>query len=313
MSSSTSFQECHFQVQTIECVESVNKDVLEEIVIIANRGKTYEERRKSNVLRNQINTLKELYKNADTRVVKYKTNDNNPYGRMFSTTVSIQNLPSYIRRHLCSGIHHDIDICSSAQSIIKGILVRHGIKVPPLLDLYVEDKNKVFKDVRFEHSKVKKYACDDTLKELFYISSFNNGNVATSPSIAILDAWSFQMRNLTNKLILKTRNIYKDVVSLEPNTKNYNGKWLARVVFYYERWIMHVMVEHFKSEGFEIAASIHDGIHLKKRKRPLADVDILACEATIARKTGFNIKLKEKTLTPSEKDYFKLNELIASN
>lgn len=107
-----------------------------------------------------------------------------------------------------------------------------------------------------------------------------------------------------NQLLLELKREFKVLLDhvkqlKDKGTKqNIEGFFLALVAQTYENCCMLAMKKFLEIEGFKIGSMIYDGIHVRKKElgSTMPQDVISTCEDYIHMKTGFQLKIVEKSM-----------------
>ena len=236
--------------------------------------------------------------------VTYKPSEDFPQGRVYGK--GFQGAPKWIRR-LCSyKYYHDLDMMNCGPKIIAQVLVKVIGKCPALIKTYANDRAAMFVSLREEEPELINTP-DSELKTLF-LKVFHGGNYrhylaslglnVDHPPIMLLEHFTKSVRKAMKKL-----KKHPDFQRLSPDIGTFTSQVWQKV----ENEILLVMCEYLrKREDLTPGVLVFDGIMVERKSAHPAQLDpaiLRRCESYIKDKTGFSIKLTEKSLTPTAEDW----------
>ena len=228
-----------------------------------------------------------------------------PEGRIYAS--GLQNIKGSIRRLLCHEDYHEIDIENSHPCIFAQIVQRSTGSCPDIIKDYAKDKSAVLARVRQEDGFGQ--ATDKQLKKLFIMC-------LVAPPGQVLDYHG-------KKSVILTK--YKEVVdqlavvlsqltphdtcyamAREKKSSNPFGRFISMICNRAERKVLLSMAHFFdhKKSTHRIGALIHDSVLVERTNQNLLPVALLGeAQIKIKGETGFEVKLVEKSLKPTDEDW----------
>ena len=236
-----------------------------------------------------INSLTKGYRRVDYRTGKFET------GRLYGT--GFQSISRWIRR-LCAGDYYsDIDIVNAGPTLFAQLLVVNGLVCPSLLKMYAEDRNRMFAMIREELP-------DKTDQELKYmLLKLSHGGVPSDrdgTSTPILAQYRAQVVSAALKLRSRQPR-YAEMYQqrIDANEENAIGSFISCIWQEVENKVLMALVDFFQTTGKMVGFLAFDGLGVEEHD----NIDLAGVEAAVLAKTGFRVKLVEKSLQPTEADF----------
>ena len=246
------------------------------------------------------------------RALTYTPSKKFPEGRLYSF-LGYQSCPGWIRR-LCSyQFYHDIDISNAGPTILAQILTKTLGKCPSIILNYANNRSAVFQQLREEEPELQDIP-DSVLKKVF-LTCVHGGQYThhlgalglpeDHPPIMLLCEW--QEVIVRAMKTLQEHDDFKDLAEAakkleKPNQLGTFTSWAWQRV---ENKIILALRDHLlKKENMTPGVLVFDGIMVERVKPHPAVLDpavLRRSEEYIKKRTGFEIKLVEKPLTPPKK------------
>lgn len=228
---------------------------------------------------------------------------------------SLQRMDRWIRRLLAHKYYHDYDIVNCAPVLIQQIIVREGLTVPQELILYNTQRERLFDRYRgrIDTAVVK--------KAFLKVLHMGGEDRRIQETVRLKNALREALLLLTQRndqlaaLYMKCRNEAESdskkrkFAHLKDNESakvtNALGRFCAAVWQREEHRVLMSMREYFVSLGYPAQHMVlcFDGIMVEKRASDTTDVvDFDALSRHIEAKTGFSVKIEEKSLKPTDQD-----------
>ena len=242
----------------------------------------------------------------------YNYMDDHPFEDEQNGGQSLQGMDRWIRRLLAYEYYHDYDIANCAPTLLQQIIERSGLTVPAELIAYNTDRDTIFaryKD-RIDLGLVKK-----TFLKVLHMGGTDSRIPESIRLKTSLRATLLQMADINDKY----RAIYAQCrAECERDSKKKKfsylkdkeeakvtktlGKFCAVVWQREENTVLMTMRDYFVSLGYpaEYMTLCFDGLMIEKRDA--ASPDLVAVSTHIQEKTGYRVKIEEKSLQPTEKD-----------
>lgn len=231
-----------------------------------------------------INVMKDLEKGAPLRRfvaemgegseidVSYRKKGHG-YGRLYPDgALSLGGLLKGVRGILCHSTMLDIDLSNAHPAILLGLCEKLSIPAKEL-SLYVNNREEFIAKTKLSR---------DDAKRSFLTAIFNG----ETPAV--------ELRNEIRLIARILRDRFRDKFDIvTAGKKNPSGTFMHYVLSDEEVTILMEMIEFLKADGWVIAALIHDGLVVYKRKdkeRPSFD----DMQAHVMQKTGYNIPVSIK-------------------
>ncbi len=249
--------------------------------------------------------LRSLIKNGRVRV-HYTTKGGYPEGRKYGFLVkydrptkqwvevgaALQRLPGWIRHFIAHDNYRDFDIVNCAPTLLTQILVNNGL-CPKELTTYLTNREVLYA----KYSEIPKKEIKTAFLKVFHMG----GSDARIPETVSLKK---AIRKAMSELSL--RDEYKTLFDSCTNEKNnkigsFTGKVWQKEEY---RVLMHIR-EYFATLGYDPSQTVlcFDGIMLENNETVQRTIILLEeLENYVYEKTGFRIKIEEKSLQPTEKD-----------
>ena len=236
-----------------------------------------------------INSATMTKRRVDYRAGKFET------GRLYGT--GFQSIARWIRRLCAHRYYSDIDIVNAGPTLFAQLLVLNGIPCPSLLRIYADDRALMF-------SLIKEELPNKTDQELKYmLLKLSHGGVPSDDddtSTPILAEYRSQVVNAALQLKSKQQryaDMYKERV--DANEENVVGSFISCVWQEVENKILMSLVDFFQQTGKTVGFLAFDGLGVEKHD----NINLRGAEAAVFDKTGFRVKLVEKSLEPTKEDY----------
>jgi hypothetical protein len=231
-------------------------------------------------------TLKKLCKNANGQnLVKYShSKGSSPLskGRLFATSVSLQNLPREIRGALATDKYYDIDMVNAHPVILAQYCKKNNIDCK-YLNEYVKNRNIIIDNIS-KTSNINK----EKIKKTF-LSSLNGGEQE-------IDNDFFKNFKKELKIIhLQINSLNKDLEKVIKRKKDYNvnGSITNTIICDIENTILLLAVSYLINKGYNVDVLVFDGLMIRKNK-DLPDLKELSLY--IKEKIDYDVKFIEKPL-----------------
>ncbi len=228
---------------------------------------------------------------------------------------SLQRMDRWIRRLLAYENYHDYDIANCAPVLLQQILEKEGLEAPPELIAYNTTRDAIFDRykgridlgvVKKAFLKVLHMGGDD--QRIIETVRLKKALRATLLILAVKNEkyglLYEKCREASERDSKKKKFAYLKDRS-EAKITNALGKFCAAVWQREEHTILLNMRKYFISQGYPAQHMVlcFDGIMIEKRETDAEDtVDFDALSNYIAEKTGFRVKIEEKSLKPTEND-----------
>ena len=221
------------------------------------------------MLSSSINDPNTGRRRVDYRAGKFKE------GRLYGE--GLQSIKRAVRR-LCSHEYYiDIDIQNAGPCLFVQLLVKQGIEVPHLLQLYANDRNRVFEMIR----QFLPDASDAQLKhDLLKLSHAGKPSQDGVPPLPILEAFRAQIHSVA--LQLKTKPRYAEMYKARLDAKESNplGSFISCVWQEIENIVLMCLVAFFQLLGYMVGNLAFDGLTVDKHDNP----DLKGLKTTFSRK-----------------------------
>lgn len=226
---------------------------------------------------------------------------------------SLQRMDRWIRRLLAHEFYRDYDIVNCAPSLLEQIIVRAGLTPPPELVAYNTDRETIFSrykghidlgEVKKAFLKVLHMGGDDQrIKETVSLKR------SLRATLLLLSQKDERHRLLYERCReacerdSKKKKFSYLVGKEEAKVTTSLGKFCAAVWQREEHTILLNMRAFFISLGYPAPRMVmaFDGIMVEK-KNDEVPIDFDALSLYIHQKTGFRVKVEEKSLRPTEND-----------
>ena len=228
---------------------------------------------------------------------------------------SLQRMDRWIRRLLAHEYYHDYDIVNCAPVLLQQIIAREGLGVPHELVLYNTERDRLFDRYRgrIDLGVVKKAFLkvlhmggeDRKIEETGRLKS------ALRKTLLQLSQRSDEFKALYTKCREEAESDSKKrkFAHLKDNENakvtNALGRFCAAVWQREEHRVLMSMREFFVTLGYpaQYMTLCFDGIMIERRDTDATDVvDFDALSRHIESKTGFVVKIEEKSLKPTDND-----------
>ena len=236
-------------------------------------------------LRYEVNNTSSSYRRVEYYTGKFVK------GRIYGT--GLQSVPGWIRRLCAHQYYVDIDIVNCGPTLFSQLLTMNNVAVPPLLQLYVDDRNAMFDLIRqFEPNLT-----EGDMKRLL-LQILHGGQ---APQIGPLESFKSQMQRAAMELA--TRPKYNVMYREVANEENPLGSFIARAWQGPEHKSLMVLIDYYTMvKGKTVGAPVFDGFLLEKHDAP----DLTGAEEAVYQQTGFRINLVQKSMTPTKEDHARL-------
>lgn len=197
---------------------------------------------------NLMNYLKSVIETNGviTRIYSFSSKSNNELGgRLFSTTVSIQNISKEFRGILMSHTT-DVDMSNAHPTILRYICSLHNIPCPQL-EYYINHRSEIYNQFE-DKEKAKK----------IFLCSINDSKSYKSQKNKFYKDFDKEMKFIQNELSKIEK--YNNILNVLQNTTNINGKLVNRILCFYENIILQSAISFMNSRNIEIAVLMFDGI-----------------------------------------------------
>ena len=266
-------------------------------------------------------------KTCATRLVaKYKVSEGFPEGRVYGGRM--QSLPSQIRRLICGSLYNDVDIVNCAPTIFLCIMRRMpGWKESEsALARYVSHREDFLNEV----GKLNRHLKSRGQRKRMFLIVMHGGSHLESKrgkgkfvekdfdfcdrdegkrcttSVPILARLETEMGQIfkTLKSMKRYKSIWKAVKADKKKT-NKKGCFISRVWQSHEIQAISALTEYATNKGRRVGALCHDGVMLEGTTplTPLPSEFLRGAEVFIKRRTGLDLKLIEKPMTPTAADW----------
>jgi hypothetical protein len=228
----------------------------------------------------------------------------------------LQGCSGWIRRMCTYKFYHDIDIVNCGPVLLSQILEKKTGTCPALIKEYAHKRESIFHRLREEEPELKD-APDKSLKDIFLVGAHGGKHTNHFPSIGLLPthqpipllvAWEKAVRDAMEALM--RHNDYKEMVQQltdMKDKKNKVGTFTSWVWQQAENQIILALSKYLpKNENLTPGVLVFDGIMVERRLPYPALLDeavLRRCEAFVNTTLGFVIRLTEKPLTPTTKDW----------
>lgn len=242
-----------------------------------------------NAMAPSVNSQTSGYRRVDYRTGKFER------GRLYGQ--GLQSISRWIRR-LCAGKQYsDIDIVNCGPTLFSQLLAMNGLKVPSLLKTYGHDRNEMFALVRKELPDVTDKELKDMLLKLSHAGPPSDDDKTSTPILARYSKQAIKAARRLKKTIPKYAELYMQRVE----AKEYNalGSFISCVWQESENIVLMELVKFFQESGKMVGFLAFDGLGVEKHD----NIDLRGAEAAVFEKTGFRIKLAEKSLIPTGDDF----------
>lgn len=205
---------------------------------------------------------------------------------------ALQRLPVWIRHYLAHEYYRDFDIVNCAPTLLMQILQKYNL-CPPELSEYWLNRETLFMRYTGIMSR-------DDIKTAF-LKVFHNGAG---------DSRIPETQTLRNAIVRSIRALaklpdYQALYEACVNAQNNQiGTFTAKVWQREESCVLMQVRQYFIEMGYsgERMVLCFDGLMLEKDESITTPIDLQALEAYVMQNTGYQVKIEEKSLVPTEKD-----------
>ena len=231
-------------------------------------------------------TLKKLCKNKNGQnLVKYQHSKGSSKlfkGRLFATSVSLQNLPRELRGALATGKYYDIDMVNAHPVILSQYCKKNNIDCPNL-NKYVKSRDTIIKSIA-KKTKMNK----EKIKKTF-LSALNGGEKELEDNF-------FKDFKKEIKLIhLQINLLNKELETIIKRKKDYNvnGSITNTILCDIENTILLSCVSYLINKGYKVDVLVFDGLMIRNND-DLPNLKELS--EHIKEKLNYDIEFVEKPL-----------------
>jgi hypothetical protein len=232
-------------------------------------------------------SLKKLCKNTNGQnLVKYnhsKGSSSLAKGRLFATSVSLQNLPRELRGALATGKYYDIDMVNAHPVILAQYCKKNSIDCK-CLDKYVKNRDIILEQISLTTKNTNK----DKIKKTF-LSALNGGEQELDNKYYI----EFKKELKLIHLQINTKNKELEKVIKRRKDYNINGSITNTILCDIENQILLTSVSYLINKGYNIDVLVFDGLMIRNNKE-LPNLEELSLH--IKEKLDYDIKFIEKPL-----------------
>jgi len=252
----------------INFIEKVNMDVCNKLnnISFTQFLELYENNKKdSENLKNEYskikNYCKKIIESNNNLKVEYEFNKND-FGRLYSNSISLQNLPSMIRGILCDGITLDLDQKNSSIKILIKECIKNGIEYKNLKN-YDENREEylvsLMNDLNIDKKEAKQLFISCLFKEDLTLTYGNKKKKIKNTAFLNFDIE-------TKKIINELYKIYeKDYIKyLNKNDYNLKGKLCNLLIFKIENELLLKSIEFLKNKNIQVHSLFFDGLQAYK-------------------------------------------------
>ena len=231
-------------------------------------------------------TLKKLCKNNNGQnLVKYAHSKGSSKlfkGRLFATSVSLQNLPRELRGALATGKYYDIDMVNAHPVILSQYCKKNNIDCPNL-DKYVKNRDTIIKTIAKKNNMNK-----EKIKKTF-LCALNGGEKE------IDDKFFKDFKKEINLIHLQINTLNKELETIIKRKKDYNvnGSITNTILCDIENTILLSSVSYLINKGYNVDVLVFDGL-MVRNNNGLPDLKELS--EHIKEKLDYDIKFTEKPL-----------------
>ena len=229
-------------------------------------------------------------------------------GRLYS--VGIQSAPKWVRNLCCHQYYDDIDMKNSGPVLLAQVITQQLGECPPEIQCYANDRESVFDAIRAEDPDYKVLS-NAQLKTLF-IKVTNGGHFKKDLQALNLSENMTPLRDYANRMkrcmlrLAKSNDHYRAMWAISQTKKNPRGHFVAAVYTEVEGRVLLCMKKHLEKLGFVVGALVFDGLMVEKKPDTCLLSAIHKTELYVKKKTGFEIRLLNKPMTPSAEDQARL-------
>jgi hypothetical protein len=248
--------------------------------------------------------LRSLIRNGRVRV-HYTTKGGFSEGRMYGFLVrqnkqtkqwlevgaALQRLPGWIRHFIAHENYRDFDIVNCAPTLLTQILVKNSL-CPKELTNYLTNRE----DIYTKYSTIPKKEIKTAFLKVFHMGASDH---RISETVALKKA----IRIAMSELSLKPE--YKELFdSCSDDKSNRIGSFTGKVWQKEESLVLMQIREYFATLGYNASHTVlcFDGIMLENDESVKQEVVLEDLENYVFEKTGYRIRIEEKSLKPTEKD-----------
>lgn len=260
-------------------------------------------------------SLKKICKNTNGQnLVKYnhsRGSSSLAKGRLFATSVSLQNLPRELRGALATGLYYDLDMVNAHPVILAQYCKKNGIDCK-CLDKYVKSRDTIIEQICSGSSLLK-----DKVKKTF-LSALNGGEQELDNKIFI------EFKKEIKLIHLQINSLNKDLEKVIKRRKDYNinGSITNTILCDIENEILLTSVSYLIKKGYNVDVLVFDGLMVRNNKelpnleelsshiKTTLDYDIKFVEKPLINIFDFDKipeEIKEEATYPSMKEEFEKN------
>jgi len=238
----------------------------------------------------------------------YRTSDKagaDKEGRIYAA--GLQNIKGSLRRLLCYEDYHEIDIENSHPCIFAQIVQKATGSCPDCILEYAKDKSAVFVQIRQEAGFG--HATDKQLKKLFIMCLVAPpGQVSDhhGKKSVILTKYKEAVDQLAVVLSQLKPHDTCYAMAREKRPTNSYGRFISMICNRAERNVLLSMARFFdhKKSKHRVGVLIHDSVLVERVNLKTLPVALLGeAQTKIKDETGFDVKLVEKSLKPTDEDW----------
>jgi len=260
-------------------------------------------------------SLKKICKNTNGQnLVKYnhsRGSSSLAKGRLFATSVSLQNLPRELRGALATGRYYDLDMVNAHPVILAQYCKKNGIDCK-CLDKYVKSRDTIIEQICSGSSLLK-----DKVKKTF-LSALNGGEQELDNKFFI------EFKKELKLIHLQINSLNKDLEKVIKRRKDYNinGSITNTILCDIENEILLTSVSYLIKKGYNVDVLVFDGLMVRNNKelpnleelsshiKTTLDYDIKFVEKPLINIFDFDKipdEIKEEATYPSMKEEFEKN------
>jgi hypothetical protein len=277
----------------------------------------------------QDQTVKPMFRTT-RHMICYKASEEFKPGRVYASDPSLQSLAGWVRRIIAHKFYHDIDMENAFPTIYRQIVQKVLGSCPAIIEEYAINRKAVFDRAR-EYQGVQ--FTDAELKKLFLVTLhgghyegylhelLTSKGITDTASNPVIEQFTRAVRRSARQL--KTHKQYSPIYEAVKNDEkktNKTGTFISRVCQMVECKALLAMAEYFTSCGRTVGCLIFDGLLLERKPKEeieaygtidpdemIPDDLLRGAEKYVLNRTGFEIKLLEKSLKPKDEDWVKYN------
>lgn len=232
-----------------------------------------------------------------TETINYNFSRGIKWGRLFSTTPSLQCINKKLRHTLASDIYTDIDIVNCHPVILLKYCNDNNIRCENL-KYFVENRDSYLKQLsdRFHITR------DDAKKT--FLSIINGARRSEKYPLDIIINFEEEIQQIIyyfvkqdcNKIFIKRSYNTKKTRSKTENLYNIGGSAINLFFCHEENAILKVICDSLTSRGFQIGSLCFDGC-LVYKSNDLTDDLFNTISKEVQDKLGYRIEIKVKPMT----------------